>query len=240
MGWMASNRERIQKEAGTKDIKVVSVKASDMWKKASVTEKKPFEEEAKRQKDAYDAYISTDAGKKALQEKKEEKKGEKQAKLDKDAEKAKAKEEKQIAREKRECKAAAKAIEKDERLKKPPTAYFMWLNDNRDRITAMIGGKGGPEVTKKGSELWKTLPEKEKAAYETKAKQKKEEYDAFVATPEGAAALKAYKEATAAVAYKEKEAETESQEPSAKHKADTPLAKAETAAKKQKLAKAGA
>merc|ERR1712039_591473 len=106
--------------------------------------------------------------------------------------------------------------------------------------TAMVGGKGGPEVTKKGAELWKTLPEKEKAAYETKAKQKKEEYDAYIATPEGAAALKAYKEATAAVAYKEKEADTEAQEPSAKHKADTLLGEAETAAKKQKIAKAGA
>merc|ERR1712039_898711 len=164
----------------------------------------------------------------------------KQAKFEKEAEKVKVKEEKQIAREKRECKAAAKAIEKDDRLKKPQTAYFMWLNDNREKITAMIGGKGGPEVAKKGSELWKALPETEKALYETKAKQKKEEYDAYIATPEGAAALKAYKEATAAVAYKEKEADTEAQEPSAKHKADTLLGEAETAAKKQKIAKAGA
>ena len=31
-----------------------------------------------------------------------------------------------------------------------------------------------------------------------------EEYDAYLKTPEGAAALKAYKDATAAVAYKEK------------------------------------
>merc|ERR1712194_395640 len=115
-------------------------------------------------------------GQKALQQKKAEKKDDKQAKLDKDAEKAKLKEEKQIAREKRECKSAAKAVEKDEKLKKPMSAYFMWLNDNRERITAMVGGKGGPEVTKKGSELWKTLPQKEKATYESKAKKKKEEY----------------------------------------------------------------
>merc|ERR1712039_66425 len=197
MGWMNTNREKVQTQAGTKDIKIVASKASEMWKKASAAEKAPFEKEAQRQKEAYDAYIATGAGKKALQEKKDEKKGEKQAKLEKEAEKVKAKEEKQIAREKRECKAAAKAIEKDERLKKPQTAYFIWLNDNRERITVMVGGKGGPEVTKKGSELWKALPEKEKASYETKATQKKEEYDAFVATPEGSAALKTYKEATA-------------------------------------------
>merc|ERR1712217_634385 len=143
-------------------------------------------------------------------------------------------EEKQIAREKRECKAAAKAIEKDERLKKPPTAYFMWLNDNRDRITTMIGGKGGPEVAKKGSELWKKLPEKEKSAYEAKAKQKKEAYDAFVATPEGAAALKAYKEMDAS------EDNVEVEAAASKNKADLLADGVENAKKKQKIAKAGA
>merc|ERR1712039_742313 len=117
MGWMNANREKVQTEAGTKDIKAVASKASELWKKATAAEKAPFEKEAQRQKGAYDAYIATDAGKKALQEKKDEKKGEKQAKLEKEAEKVKAKEEKQIAREKRECKAAAKAIEKDDKLK---------------------------------------------------------------------------------------------------------------------------
>merc|ERR1712194_210530 len=158
-------------------------------------------------------------------------------------EKVKIKEDKQIAREKRECKSAAKAVEKDDKLKKPMTAYFMWLNDNRERITAMVGGKGGPEVTKKGSELWKTLAENEMATYESQAKKKREEYDAYIATPDGAAALKAYKEATAAVAYKEKDAIVTEEVPAVaapKRKADVASVEIETASKRQKSAKAGA
>merc|ERR1712190_413266 len=82
------------------------------------------------------------------------------------------------------------------------TAYFMWLNDNRARIVAELAGKAGPDVTKKGSEEWKALLEEEKKPYEDRATKAKEDYDAFIATEEGAAALNAYKEATAAVAYK--------------------------------------
>merc|ERR1719454_191659 len=107
-------------------------------------------------------------------------------------------EEKEARKERRECKAAVKAVEKDEKLKKSVTAYFAWLNDNRDRIVAQLGGKGGPQVTKKGAEMWKTLPEREKKPYEDRARKAKEE---------GAAALKAYKEATAAAAYKPKVAD---------------------------------
>merc|ERR1719443_565635 len=81
---------------------------------------------------------------------------------------------------------------------KPLSAYFAWLNDNRERITAELGGKGGPEVTKKGSEMWKALSEKERKPWEDKAKQEKEAYDAFLKTPEGAAKLQAYKDAKSA------------------------------------------
>jgi hypothetical protein len=136
------------------------------------------------------------------------KKDEKQAKQDKDAEKAKAKEEKQVAREKRECKAAVKAVEKDDKLKKPMTSYFMWFTENRERISKMTGSKGS-EVAKKGSEMWKGLAEKEKKPYEERAQKAKATYDAYIASPEGAAALKTFKEATSAVSYKEKEAPPE-------------------------------
>merc|ERR1712087_821904 len=97
-------------------------------------------------------------------------------------------------------------------------AYFMWMNDNRERITKLVGGKGS-EVAKKGSEMWKTLPQKEKSTYETKAKLDKERYDAYIATPEGAAALKAYKDATAAVSYKEKVAADDEETVTLKRKA---------------------
>jgi len=239
--------EKIQTLVGAKDFKSVAGKGSELWKAAPAKEKAPFEAEAKKQKDAYDAFIGTEAGQKALQEKKAEQKGEKQAKLEKEAEKAKAQEEKQIAREKRECKAAVKAVEKDERLKKPMTSYFAWLNDNRERITKMVGGKGGPAVTKKGSEMWKELPASEKKPYDDRAQKQKAEYEAYIATPEGAAALKAFKEATSAVAYKEKPAEEAQEEEEESPKkvgqkrvADVAATAADAGAKRAKSAKAGA
>jgi len=242
--WMNANRERVQTLVGSKDFKSVAAKASELWKAASAKEKAPFEAEAKKQKDAYDAFIGTEAGQKALEEKKAEKKDEKQAKLEKEAEKTKIKEEKQIAREKRECKAAVKAVEKDDKLKKPMSAYFTWLNENRERITKMVGGKGGPEVTKKGSQMWKELPEKEKKPFEDRAQKDKAEYESYIATPEGAAALKAYKEATAAVAFKEKPTEEVREEDSPKKAGQKrvvdDVAGSGADAKKKKIAKAGA
>lgn len=213
--WQNANREKIQKMAGSKDFKIVAGKTSELWKVASAAEKAPFEKESLRQKAAYDAYVATDAGKKALEEKKAGKKDEKQAKDDLISQKAAKKEQKCVAKEMRTCKAAVKAVEKDEKLKKPSSSYWMWLGANRASITALVGGKGS-EVAKKGGEMWKKLSEKEKAPYEAQATKAKAEHDAYIATPEGAAALKAYKDATTAVAYKEKVVEADVEEPALK------------------------
>merc|ERR1712061_801214 len=108
------------------------------------------------------------------------------------AEKLAAKEEK---KNERACKAAVKAIEKDDALKKPQTAYWLWLGDNRERITAMVGTGKGSEVGKKAGEMWKALAGSEKQPYEKKAKEQKDEYDKFLASEEGAAKLKSFKDA---------------------------------------------
>merc|ERR1711896_9917 len=100
----------------------------------------------------------------ALQQKKADKKEEKQVKEEKEAE-----------REKRSCAAAVKAVEKDDKLKRPLSAYFMWLNENRDRITSMVGGGKGSLVGKKGGEMWKKMSEKDKKPFEDRAKKAKEE-----------------------------------------------------------------
>merc|ERR1712196_525090 len=77
--------------------------------------------------------------------------------------------------------------EKDENLKRPTSAYWLWLSANRESIVAMIGTAKGPEVSKKGGELWNKLSSEEK-----------EKYDAYVKSAEGEAALKSFKEAQAA------------------------------------------
>merc|ERR1711972_119700 len=100
--WQNANRERIQTLAGAKDFKTVAAKTSELWKVATAEEKAPFEAEAKRQKEAFDAFVATEEGQKALQEKKQGKQEEKQAKQEKEAEKAKKKEEKETRKEMRE------------------------------------------------------------------------------------------------------------------------------------------
>ena len=86
--WRRANREKISNLAGSKDVKTVCDKTSELWKVASAAEKAHFEKEAQRQQTEYHAYISTDAGQQALAERNARKKIEKQAKQDLIAQKA--------------------------------------------------------------------------------------------------------------------------------------------------------
>jgi len=193
--WLADNRKRVEDVCGSRNGPVVAKKAGEMWKALTDTERQPYERKAKEQKDAYDAFVATDAGKKALSEKKlakAEAMAEQTKKEDEKAEKVAAKEEK---KNERASKAAVKSIEKDDSLKKPQSAYWLWLADNRERIMAMIGTGKGSDVAKKAGEMWKAFSESERQPYEKKAKEQKDAYDKFIASDEGAAKLKAFKEA---------------------------------------------
>jgi len=179
--WLNKNRESIQKEVGAKDFKTVQGKASELWKALSEQDRKPFEEEAAQLKEAFLKFKETDEGKAALAAKKEEKHG------------------KQTLQEKRAIKAAVKSVEKDDKLKKPTSAYWMWLNDNREKIRAALGeGHKITDVSKKGGEMWKALSDADREPWETKAKAAKDAHEAFLKSPEGEAAMKAYKEAAQA------------------------------------------
>ena len=125
---------------------------------------------------------------------------------------AQKKEQRCIAKEMRKCNAAVKAVEKDERLNKPLTAFWLWLKEDRENVATQVGGKGS-EVAKKAGETWRTLLEEQKAPYEEQAKKLKSAYHEYLGTLEGAEALKAYKVKTAAVAYDEKAVEADAEEP---------------------------
>merc|ERR1712048_1157591 len=114
-----------------------------------------------------------------------------------------------MGRNDRACKAAVKAVEKDDSLKKPQTAYWLWLGENRENIVKMLGTAKGPDVAKKGGEMWKALTDAARAPYEKKAKEQKDAYDKYVASDEGKAKLKAFKDATQAAKdqFKPKEEE---------------------------------
>ena len=82
MLWRRANREKISNLAGSKDVKTVCDKTSELWKVVSAAEKAQFEKEAQRQQTEYNAYIATDVGQQALAERSARKKIEKQAKQD--------------------------------------------------------------------------------------------------------------------------------------------------------------
>ncbi|GJQ80343.1 Ssrp [Trypoxylus dichotomus] len=74
--------------------------------------------------------------------------------------------------------------EKDaNRPKRAPSAYMLWLNENREKIKGENPGISVTEIAKKGGELWKEL--KDKTEWEKKAAKAKEEYQK---------AIKEYKE----------------------------------------------
>lgn len=64
-----------------------------------------------------------------------------------------------------------------EQPKKAPTAYFLWLSDNREAIQKEIGSKKAPDVSKAAGLKWKALSDVVKAPFEKKAAAEKIKYD---------------------------------------------------------------
>lgn len=193
---MGDNRSKIAAIVGAKGSEV-SKKGGEMWKTLAAAAKVPYEKRAQEQKDAYEKFAATDEGKKALAEKKTasaEVKADKTAKIEAKEAMFKAKEERQTERA---CKAAVNAVEKDDALKKPCSAYWLWLSANRPKIIALVGGKGS-DVAKKGGEMWKAVSAAEKLPFDKQAKEQKDAYDKYVGSAAGAAALKAFKDAKSA------------------------------------------
>merc|ERR1719330_864145 len=75
--------------------------------------------------------------------------------------------------------------------KRPQTAYWLWLCENRAALAKEAGTTLCPVVAKLGGEKWKALSAKLKAPFEKQAAEKKAEYDK---------AIKEYKEKKGAAA----------------------------------------
>jgi len=179
--WMNGNREKFTAECekkGEKGFGAIAKLASEKWKVITETEKKPWEDKAKKEKEAFEEFKKTPEGQKALEEKKDEKKDKKDAKTKKD------------------IKSAVKSVEKDDKLKRPLSAYFIWLQASREGIVAKMEGKPSTgDITKKCAEVWNNLGT-EKKPWDDKAKKAKDDYEAYLKSPEGEAAMAAYTEAT--------------------------------------------
>merc|ERR1712176_1669469 len=61
--------------------------------------------------------------------------------------------------------------------KKPQSAYWIWLGENRPALMKQVGGKDVTQVSKLAGEKWKALDAKLKAPFEKKAKDLKDAYD---------------------------------------------------------------
>jgi len=236
--WLGENREKIAKMLGSGKGSEVAKKGGEMWKALPDSAKKPFEQLAKEKKVAFEKFAATQEGQKAIQEAKAAKAGEKAEKTQKAEAKAEVHAQKEEKKNERACKAAVKAVEKDDALKKPQSSYWLWLNDNRKSIADMVGGKI-TEVAKKGGEMWKALPDAKRAPYEKKAKEQKEKHDAYIASEEGQKALKAFKDAKneATEQFKPKEilvAETTESEKKRKAETDGTSPEKDVGAKKAK------
>ncbi|KAK2708372.1 hypothetical protein QYM36_014097 [Artemia franciscana] len=74
--------------------------------------------------------------------------------------------------------------------KRPQTAYFLWLNDNREKIKSENPGISITDLSKKAGELWRGLSDK--SEWENKSKEARKAYEeavkAYKASGGGAAA----------------------------------------------------
>ena len=65
--------------------------------------------------------------------------------------------------------------------KKAPSAYMIWLNENRQSITEsfeeeLVGREKVTKVSKKAGEMWQKMDEDDRKPYEARAKEKADEY----------------------------------------------------------------
>merc|ERR1719343_1061676 len=82
----------------------------------------------------------------------------------------------------------------DAKLKRAPTAYISWFNDNRKSIK----GKNIAEVAKKAGSMWKALSVANKKTYQDSAAKAKEQRQSYIAKVKDSKEFKAYTDAKAA------------------------------------------
>lgn len=205
--WRAANYDKVQKEVKTKDVTVVGKKIAQYWKALKPADKAKFEADAKKQKEKYAAFLATDAGKKALAAQKEALKAKKMKK----------------------AKRAVKAVPKSDKLKRPNSAYFMFVAENRKKAK----GKDIAAVGKELGAMWKKLSDKEKKPYVDKAVKAKTDHEAYLKSAAGLKVLGDYNAALKPV----KEKLMKLRRPPAKAKPKKKKAKKAKKPKKAKKAK---
>merc|ERR1711870_149918 len=91
----------------------------------------------------------------------------------------------------------AKPVEHPDARKKPMTPVFAFIQEKREEIVAMPGVKGLGDVSKKGSELFKALPEAEQTARKQKYEEEMKSYNEWKSSDVGKEVLAGKKSALA-------------------------------------------
>ena len=151
-----ATREKIQQEIGEKSFGAVTKVQAERWKTLPKAELEKYEKQAAEAKTKYEADLKAfvDAG---------------GVKGQKRAEKKAAKDAKAAKKEKKEANA--------DKPKKAPSAYFLFVNETRQKVQEEIGDKSFGAVTKVQAERWKKLPKGELEKYEKQAAELKKKYE---------------------------------------------------------------
>eukprot|EP00913_Durusdinium_trenchii_P027869 g26131.t1 len=65
----------------------------------------------------------------------------------------------------------------NEQPRRPSSAYFLWLSENREAIAKSLGTGKGSEVSKKAGQLWRELSQEIRKPFDMQAKLLKADYD---------------------------------------------------------------
>lgn len=90
--------------------------------------------------------------------------------------KKKEKSSKQKKKHKSETKKSSKKKDSD-KPKRPQSAFFLWMNDNREHIKKKYPELSFTEIAKKAGDLWKEISKSEKSRYEEMAAKAKKQYE---------------------------------------------------------------
>ena len=152
--WLYENRSSIVQEHSLQGKRgsEISKKAGEMWRNVDPAEKTKYEEKAAADKIRYTEEIN------ALQHK---------MGLDKDENHRK---------RKRQDHGKSRKKKDPDAPKKPLSAYFYYLQEERNTIRDKFGISSGREFNKKAAEEWKTVPKEVKEKYQMMAFEAKEKY----------------------------------------------------------------
>ena len=153
--FLSENRESLAKEAGSAKVPAVGKLAGEKWKAMPAAQKAPFEKKAAALKAAYEKDLEAFKAQGGVA--------------------GKRRQEKREAKQELAGKRSKKPDKDPNQPKKPQTAYWLWLGENRASLSKEVGADV-TKVAKLAGERWKVLPEKTKAPFEKTAAELKVAY----------------------------------------------------------------